>query len=65
MPIVEVKMVEGRSDEQIRRLIREITDAVESSLDVPRQNVRVLVHEIAPTRWAKGDMTIDERRQET
>ncbi len=29
MPIVNVKLLEGRSDEQLKNLVSEVTDAVE------------------------------------
>lgn len=51
MPIVEVKMLEGRDQAIKQRLIREITDTVERCVGVPRQAVRVLIHEIPPVHW--------------
>lgn len=31
MPIVNVKLLEGRSDEQLKNLVSEVTDAVEKT----------------------------------
>ncbi|MER5348299.1 tautomerase family protein [Streptomyces mirabilis] len=63
MPLIEVSLVEGRSPEQLRTLISKITDGVQSALDVPRPNIRVIVREVPPTLWAAGDVTISERKE--
>ena len=62
MPLVEVTLVEGRGPEQLRTLISRLTAAVVESLDAPKDDVRVLVREVAATHWAAGDVTIAERR---
>lgn len=61
MPLVEVTLVEGRSHDQLRALISAVTKAVETSIDSPSQNVRVVLREVAATHWASGDVTIAER----
>lgn len=65
MPFIDVTIVEGRDEERIRRVIRQITDAVEESLAVSRQSIRVVVREVPATRWAAGDVTIAERAERT
>ena len=54
MPIVEVKMVEGRTHEQLADMIREVTDAIERSLGVPRETVRIMIHEMQEHQYAVG-----------
>jgi 4-oxalocrotonate tautomerase len=61
MPLVEVTLTAGRSPEQIRALIHELTDAVERVLAAPRRNIRVIVHEVPTTHWAASDVTLAER----
>lgn len=46
MPIVQVNMMEGRTDEQKEALIREVTDAVVRSLDAPEASIRVMINEM-------------------
>ena len=65
MPLVEMTLVEGRTPQQIRALIHELTAAVVRSLEVPQQSVRVVVREVPKTHWAAGDVTIAEREQAT
>jgi 4-oxalocrotonate tautomerase len=54
MPIVEVTLIEGRSKEQKRALVKEVTDAVVSSIGAPIEAVRVIVREIPPENFAVG-----------
>ncbi|HRW18826.1 MAG TPA: 2-hydroxymuconate tautomerase [Dermatophilaceae bacterium] len=61
MPMIEVTLVEGRSPEQLRRMISLITEAVVEAGVAPKDNVRVLVRELPPTHFAAGDVTIAER----
>lgn len=63
MPLIEVTLVEGRPYDRVRRLISELTDATERSLDAPRGSIRVVVREVPATHWAAADVTIAERDQ--
>jgi len=54
MPIVEITLVEGRSQEQKRALMKEVTDAVVSSVGAPIEAVRVIIREIPPEHFAVG-----------
>ena len=62
MPFIDVTLVEGRSPEQPRALVHEVTDAVVRSLGAPLENVRVVIREVPDTHWAAGDRTIAERK---
>ncbi|HEY6747002.1 MAG TPA: 2-hydroxymuconate tautomerase [Mycobacteriales bacterium] len=62
MPLVEVTLVEGRSDEQLRTLISRLTAAVVDAVGAPKDNVRVVLREVPATHWAAGDVTIAEKR---
>lgn len=62
MPFIEVTLVEGRSPDQIRALVTALTEAAASTVDAPRESIRVVIREVPPTHWAAGDVTIAERR---
>lgn len=64
MPLVEVTITEGRTPEQIRALIHELTGAVVRAVAAPVANIRVVVREVPATHWAAGDVTIAERRDQ-
>jgi len=54
MPIIQVHLAEGRTDEQKRRLIDALTEAVVSSLRAPRESVRVLLTDVPKSNWGIG-----------
>lgn len=46
MPIAQIHILEGRSDEQKEALISEVTQAIMKALDAPQQSVRVIISEM-------------------
>lgn len=54
MPIVSAQILAGRTADQKRRLIAEVSDAVVRALDVPLDTVRVLVTVVEPECWGVG-----------
>lgn len=46
MPIAQLYIIEGRSDEQKETLIREVSEAMSRSLDAPIERIRVLITEM-------------------
>ncbi|API92020.1 4-oxalocrotonate tautomerase [Virgibacillus pantothenticus] len=57
MPIITIQIMEGRSPEKIEALINNVTDMVSKSLTAPKENIRVLVHEIPKSHWGIGGTT--------
>ena len=46
MPIINVKLIEGRSDEQLKDLLTEVTNAVEKSTGANREAIHVIIEEM-------------------
>ncbi len=68
MPIVHVDLVEGRSPERVETMIRAVSQAMATSLEVPIANVRVVVNEMAPHQFGVGgrpwaEVAAERRRQ--
>jgi 4-oxalocrotonate tautomerase len=61
MPLVVVKMLEGRSTEQKRLLAREITDVVTRVTGAPEDQVDVIIEDHARENWAKGGTLYADR----
>ncbi|NLU64000.1 4-oxalocrotonate tautomerase [Rhodococcus sp. HNM0563] len=61
MPFIDVTISEGRSPDQLRALIHELTVAAQRALDAPLANIRVVLRETPLTHFAAGDVTIAER----
>jgi 4-oxalocrotonate tautomerase len=57
MPIVEITLVEGRSDAAKVRLHSKVTDAVIEAIGAPRESVRVILREIPPLHFAVGGVS--------
>lgn len=51
MPIVQVNILKGRSDEVKRQVARGITRVMVECAGVAPGSVRVLIHEIEPAHW--------------
>ncbi|MGT0299097.1 2-hydroxymuconate tautomerase [Staphylococcus aureus] len=50
MPIVNVKLLEGRSDEQLKNLVSEVTDAVEKTTGANKA-MFVVIEEMKPNHY--------------
>jgi 4-oxalocrotonate tautomerase len=61
MPLVIVKMLEGRTTEQKRRLAREITDVVTRVTGAPEDQVDVVIEDHPRENWAKAGTLFCDR----
>lgn len=54
MPLVQISMFPGRSQEAKEAMIREVTDAVVRTTGAPAEAVTVIVHEVERAHWARA-----------
>lgn len=54
MPLIQVTMVQGRTVEQKHALIRNLSDALAETLDVPLERIRVAIYEVTADEWGIG-----------
>lgn len=54
MPIVNIKLLEGRTDEQLKALVAEVTDAVERTTKADRSAIQIVIEEMKKTHYAVG-----------
>ncbi len=54
MPLVEITLIEGRSSEAKRAMMRRVTDVIEETLAAPRASIRIVVREVPAFHWAVG-----------
>ena len=52
MPIIDVKLLEGKTVDQKRKLVAAVTDAVVGSLGVKPDSVRITLSEMARENYA-------------
>jgi len=63
MPLIEIHMLEGRSDEQKKVLLNAVTKAVQDSIGVPVEAIRVWIQEMPPTEYmAAGVLAADRKK---
>jgi 4-oxalocrotonate tautomerase len=61
VPIVRIEIWPGRTPDQKKALIRNVTDAVVSSVGCPEQAVEVLLYEVDKSDWAVGGVCHADR----
>lgn len=60
MPLVTVEMFEGRTIEQKKELVRDLTDAV-MKLGVPAEAVHIIIKDVPRHNWADAGKLASER----
>ncbi|CAM3770100.1 2-hydroxymuconate tautomerase [Alkalicoccus chagannorensis] len=61
MPIVTVKMLEGRTDEQKRELVEKMTEAVTSTTGADAERVSVVIEEMQPQNFGKAGVRASDQ----
>ncbi len=54
MPIINIQLLAGRNEEQKRKLVKEVTDAVCRALDHKPESVRIILSDMQPCDYAVG-----------
>lgn len=52
MPIVQIHLMEGRSDDLKRALVKNVTEAICASIHVQPKNVRIILSEMTGNAYA-------------
>ncbi|MFG6119416.1 2-hydroxymuconate tautomerase [Thalassobacillus sp. B23F22_16] len=60
MPIITVQMLEGRSDEQKKALVEEVTNAVTNTTGARKEAVTVVIEEMAKNHYAVGGKRLSD-----
>ena len=64
MPLVEIRMLEGRTDQQKRALLDAVTEAVRDSLGVPLTSIRVWIQELSSKEYmVAGELYMDRQKK--
>ncbi|MBL8472629.1 MAG: 4-oxalocrotonate tautomerase family protein [Rhodocyclaceae bacterium] len=54
MPLAHIYILEGRTAEQKRAVIEKTTQALHEALGAPKEQVRVLIHDVPKSDWGIG-----------
>lgn len=63
MPYVTVKMLEGRTDDQKRALVKEVSEVVAKTTNAPIENVTVFIEEMPKNHYGvAGELFSDKNK---
>ena len=62
MPLVQVYMAKGRTDDQKRALLEGITKVMNETVGAPVPSIRVWITEFEPTEFMAAGETMADRR---
>ena len=51
MPFAQIYLLEGRTEEQKSAVIEKVTQALMEAVGAPKENVRVLIHDVPKENW--------------
>ena len=54
MPYIEIKLFEGRTQEQKQALVDRITEAFIEVAGAPREHVWIVFHDVPKDQWGMG-----------
>jgi 4-oxalocrotonate tautomerase len=61
MPFVSIKIAKGRSLEQKRNLVRSVTEAISTSINIQPEKVWIQIEEFEPDNFATNGRLILDR----
>ena len=63
MPLIEVHLLEGRTDDQKKALLVALTKAVQDSIGAPLDTIRIWIQEFSPKEYmASGVLAADRKK---
>ena len=63
MPLIEVHLLEGRTDDQKKALLSALTKAVQDSIGAPLDTIRIWIQEFSPKEYmAAGVLAADRKK---
>lgn len=63
MPLVEIHLLEGRTDEQKKAVLAAVTEAVRDSLGAPVETIRVWIQEFSPRDYMAAGVLAAEKNK--
>jgi len=62
MPMVRIEMMAGRTEEQKRDMVAQVTNVLVETIAAKPESVQIVIDEIQPTHWAvAGEIVADQR----
>ena len=61
MPIVQIHLLEGRTLEQKRKVVADVTNCICQDLEVRPEQVRIILEEMPREHYAIGGVLVSDR----
>ena len=65
MPFVNIRLIEGRSQQRKDEISKRVTDAISEVLQLPKNDIWVVFEDIPAGDWYVGSTTVAELRKKT
>ncbi|MGE5579193.1 MAG: 4-oxalocrotonate tautomerase [Bacillota bacterium] len=62
MPIVQIELLEGRTVDQKRALVKEVTDAICKTLNAPPEAVRIILRDMKFENFATAGVLRSDQK---
>ncbi|KRA23702.1 4-oxalocrotonate tautomerase [Microbacterium sp. Root61] len=62
MPHIQIAIAEGRTDDQLRALVTELTDATVRAIGSNPEAVSIVITQVPGTHWANGGVTLADKK---
>ena len=63
MPLVEIHMLQGRTEKQKKEMLDGVTEAIRDSLGVPLTSIRIWIREFSPKDYMiAGELYADRKK---
>ncbi|WP_047999644.1 2-hydroxymuconate tautomerase [Lactiplantibacillus herbarum] len=64
MPIVHIDLIAGRSQEQLKKLVKDVTTAVSKNTGAPAEHIHVILSEMQENRYSVGGVLKSDEKAE-
>ena len=61
MPLVHIDLIAGRSEEQLKGLVKDVTAAISKNANVPADRVHIVLNEMRKDRYSVGGTMVSDK----
>lgn len=54
MPLVHIDLIEGRTPEQLRTMVQDVTAAIAKNTGAPKEHIHIVLNEMKKEHYAVG-----------
>ena len=62
MPIVQISLLPGRTPEKKEELIKNVTNAIADTLQIPKDRVHIVLHEVPKENIGDGGVPLSKKQ---